>query len=90
VIVSLLLIAVMDIIQSVIGLLPDLPAMPTAVTSPITGFFGIISAPVAVLHFLYGDALFVAIVGLLLVLWNFEWLYHTAIWVWHKLPISSN
>lgn len=85
-----LITAVSGLILGIFSILPDLPDMPTEIVSASSWLVTTISGVTNLLSFLYGHALYVAIVGATISLFLFEHVYHLALWILRKLPISSN
>jgi len=84
----------LDLIVSLfVGLLSVIPALPAMPSEIIAGGDWLIDKVVdvnGIVRMFYGDVLFTIIIGSVVLLWQFENVYHLTMWVVRKLPISSN
>lgn len=76
------------LIQTILGILPNMPAIPTFVENITTSFIGILQYGVFWLYFLIGRPFTLAFIPLFILLVNFNWIYHSALWIIKKLPIG--
>jgi hypothetical protein len=69
--------------------LPTVAATPTSVIDGGTWITDQISAVVSVFNMVYGATLFSALILIILAIINFEWIYHTLMWVIKKIPMIN-
>lgn len=67
----------------------NLPAIPETITSGINQFLDLIFNNLTLLGFFIRPLTFQIAVPLLLVIINFERLYHLTMWILHKIPMLS-
>jgi hypothetical protein len=76
-------------VQSIFSILPTIPATPTAITSGAGWVTDQIVSIISILRMVYGSALLSAIVVILIAILNFEWIYHTSMWIIRKIPVLN-
>lgn len=81
--------AFIGIIKSLLGLLPNLPMLPDFIGSSIEGLFDLIFDNVQLLGFFISIPMIKVLVPLLILVENFDHIYHFVIWIIKKIPISS-
>ena len=89
-IIEFILNTVTNVIQSVLGILPDLPAMPAWITDYTDILVSIITAPLEIMAYILTPAILIFVLTTTLVVFNFEIVYHAVMWVVRKLPFSSH
>lgn len=80
--------AISTLIQTVFGILPDLPDMPVGITNALETVRDFILYGVSVLGSLLGWTFLLIVLPILIVLANFNWIYHLVLWILKKLPIG--
>lgn len=78
-----------SIVKSVFGILPTVPAIDSSISNAGTWITTNVSDLISVIHLIYGRTLFNVIMLTVLVLLNFEWVYHTILWIIKKIPIIN-
>lgn len=76
-------------VSAVLGVLPSLPAIPSAVSAGGAWTTDLVSSFVGVLRLIFTTELLAAIMVVLVALYAFEPLYHTALWALKKIPILN-
>ena len=89
-IVQFILSAIMSALKAILGVLPNIPPMPSFITDSAEYVADIIVGGVSSLVYIFTQELFAFIVLTVIVLMNFETIYRTTMWVIRKLPISSS
>jgi len=74
-----------SVITFILGLLPDLPDIPTEVQDAISGFTDIIGDVVGLISYLYTPTIFILVMTILIAVINFEVIYKLVLWVYHKI-----
>jgi len=69
--------------------LPDLPSMPTAISTASEWTIDQIAGVISFLSMLYTPVLLTAIVLVIIALFSFEFLYRQFLWVIKKIPIIN-
>lgn len=80
--------AISVLIQTVFGILPDLPAMPTGITNALDLVVDIVVFGTRYLRYYLGSTFFLVLVPVLVIYANFNWIYHLVMWILKKLPIG--
>jgi hypothetical protein len=80
---------VMSAVSALLSILPTLPAMDSGVVSAGSWVTTQVGAVIAVLNWIFTPSLMAAIVVIIVALFNFEWVYHSVMWIVHKIPIIS-
>jgi hypothetical protein len=81
--------AMVVFITAVLGILPNVPATPAGVTAGATWITDQITSVIAFLNLLYSPTLLAAILIIVVGMFNFEWIYHTALWIIRKIPMIN-
>lgn len=89
-IVQFILSGIMGALKAILGLLPNIPPMPSFVTTGAEYIADIIVGGVSILVYIFTQEIFAFIVLTVIVLINFETIYKTTMWVIRKIPISSS
>jgi len=87
-IISAIVTGFLELLKMIFGVLPTLPAMPSAVTDVSSWFITMTSNVSAILDYLYGHYLYLALIGATILLFQFENIYHLTMWIIRKLPIG--
>lgn len=82
--------AISTLIQTVFGVLPELPDMPTGITNALETATDFIIYGVRVISSMIGWEFMLIVMPILIILANFNWIYHLTIWILRKLPIGVN
>ena len=88
-ILSGLLSLVSYILDFVFDLLPDIPSLPVTVTSTIDTVLDLIFDHAGFIGFFLDLSLVRVLLPLVLVVANFEHIYHFALWILKKIPFSA-
>lgn len=83
-----LIATVFTILQYTLGIFPSLPAMPQAIIDAGAWVIATVGSGAQVLSTIYSPPLFAAILTSIIVLVQFEQLYHLTMWIIRKIPIS--
>jgi len=78
------------LLQSVLGILPDLPAVSTSISDAGDWIIDIVGSVMFVPFHLLGVSFTLAMFGALVLLIAFDQIYHTVMWILRKLPIGVN
>lgn len=70
-------------------ILPTLPPLPAEITTMMSYTIGIVNNVIPILHYMYGTALFNAILFLVVALWQIENIYAITMWVLRKIPFIN-
>lgn len=87
-IIEVLVNMVSILLQTVLGLLPNIPQFPTSLTTALDNFSLYLAKGVNYLVMIFGWPFLWACAGLLVVILAFEQIYHGVMWVITKLPIG--
>ena len=77
-------------LEAILFLLPDLPALPQSILTSIDNVTSTIFANVNLLGLFVRIDTIKTLVPLLIVVLNFEHIYHFSMWIVRKLPLSTN
>ncbi len=80
---------ILGIVKTILGILPNVPATPTAVSSGGQWIIDQIAAVTSVLSMVYTDTLLTAIIVVILAMYSFEWIYHSTLWLLRKIPMLN-
>lgn len=80
---------IMLAITALLSILPTLPAMDSGVVSAGAWVTTQVSNTISVLNWIFGSTLLAAIMVVVLALFNFEWVYHSIMWIVHKIPMIN-
>jgi len=72
----------------IFGLFPSIPAMPAEIVSGTTYFLNLIGGVVGVISYLVTPPIFIFAFTTIIVILNFEAVYHLAIFLLRKLPLG--
>lgn len=75
------------LLQFVFALLPDIPNFDVELLSSLTDYINLIFDNLGLLGFFFPISTFKIIIPLLIVVINFEHIYHFALWILKKIPI---
>lgn len=89
-ILELIMNAVLFLLKSVFGLLPNIPQLSTSLTQSIDKVFNVIFDNVGLLGLFVRISTIKWLVPLVIVVYNFEHIYHFVMWVIKKIPLSIN
>lgn len=76
------------IIKTLFSIIPDLPSLPDFVGSSIYGLFDLIFDNLQLLGFFISIDMIKVLVPLIILIENFDHIYHFIIWLIKKIPIS--
>jgi hypothetical protein len=76
-------------VKVVLGILPNVPATPSAIVDGGNWVTSTIGGVISVLSMLLTPALLAAVVLVIVGLINFQWIYHTVMWVVRKIPMVN-
>jgi len=88
-IVTLFIEAVAGLIILIASVLPDIPAMPTAISDIGTTLSTLIVSGWATIAGFLGIPFMIAMTVIIIGIMNFEHIYHLSMWVIRKLPIGA-
>lgn len=83
-----ILIAFVGIIKALFGLLPNMPMLPEFIGSSITALFDLVFDNVQLLGFFISISMIKVLVPCLILVENFDHIYHFVVWILKKIPIS--
>jgi len=68
-----------------LGLLPDIPDIPSEVEAGISTFIDLIGQTVGVIAYIYTPTILLLVFGILIAIINFDAIYKFVLWVLHKV-----
>lgn len=77
------------VIKGVFGILPNLPPMSETVTNAGDAIIGLIDQPIRFLKYIYGPILLNAIFATIIILFNFEKIFYSLMFIVKKLPFLN-
>ncbi len=80
--------AFLGIIKTLFSIIPDLPSLPDFVSTSIEGLFNLVFDNVQLLGFFISIDMIKVLVPCLILVENFDHIYHFIIWILKKIPIS--
>lgn len=86
-IISVFLTIVKTLLTTVLGVLPNLPAMPAPIITGGQYVMTMISSGVGFVKYLYGTALFNAVISLLVLLIAFDQIWNLVFFIIRKIPV---
>lgn len=78
------------ILNAILDVLDVLPNFPDSVVSALNDFFDLLFANLSLLWFFFPVSFGLHILGIVFLMANWKRIYHFILWVWHKVPISSD
>lgn len=79
--------AILATVTAIFTVLPSAPALPSAISTAGTWVVTQVSNSIAFLNMIYGTTLLAAIIVVAIGIFTFEWIYHTVMWIIHKVPL---
>lgn len=86
---TFLIISLMTIVAALISPVPNLPDIPSEISTAGDWVITQVEGVIGVLNLIYGHTLLVAIMGVTASLFLFSTAYHTIMWVLRKIPILN-
>lgn len=87
-IINIFLTAIMTIAQTLFDILPDLPDMPAGITNALDVLPDVIRFTSRLVVMFVGRTFYLVVLPLIILLINFNWIYHGTMWLIRKLPIG--
>lgn len=87
-ILELIMSAILTLLKLVFSLLPTIPNLSENITNSINSVFGVIFDNVGLLGLFVRISTIKWMVPLVIVVYNFEHIYHFIMWVIKKIPLS--
>ena len=81
--------AVFGVITTILGVLPNAPATPPEVSAAGAWITTQVTNVIGILNMLYGTALLSAIMLVIIAMFNWEWIYHSTMWLVRKIPVVN-
>lgn len=79
------------VFEALLDILDVLPNLPGTVISSVDSFFNLVLSNLDLLYFVFPCVDYaLSLLGIVFILSNWRRLYHMIMWVWHKVPISSD
>lgn len=88
-IISLLLASITGLINLVFGILPDIPPIPSELTSVVSNFFDLLFDNAGLVSFFLPMNVVKIALPIAIVIINFEHIYSLLLWVIKKIPALS-
>lgn len=88
-IINFIVDSMLSVLKLIFGILPNVPAIPTAISDGGTWITDQISSVIGVLNMVYGQTLMAAIMVVVIAMFSFDWVYHTAMWIIRKIPVIN-
>lgn len=80
--------AVLNLLRTIFAILPDIPQFPETIMNSLNTVFDTIFNNLDLLGLFVRIDTIKTLVPLLIIVINFEHIYHFAMWVIHKLPLN--
>jgi len=80
--------AISTLIQTVFGILPDLPDMPAGIVTALETVTDILIFGTRFIAYYVGSTFLLVLLPILIIYANFNWIYHLVFWIIKKLPIG--
>lgn len=77
------------VIEGIVNLFPSIPAISADVTGATTWLLNLISSGVYYVQQIVSVPLYDAILGIIVAIWGFEYIYHPIMWALKKIPILN-
>ena len=87
-ILELIMTAILSLLKGVFSLLPNIPQLSQSLTDSINRVFNVIFQNVGLLGLFVRISTIKWLVPLVIVVYNFEHIYHFVMWVIKKIPLS--
>lgn len=84
-----LLSLISSFINGLFSLLPDIPSMPSAVTTPIESIIDLIFDNAGIIGIFVSIDLIKVLVPLIIIVINFDEIYRVIVWIVKKIPILN-
>lgn len=88
-IISLLLVTITGLINLIFGILPDIPQIPTELSSLVDSFFDLIFDNSGLVGFFVPISTIKIALPIAIVIINFEHIYSLVMWVVKKIPMLN-
>lgn len=89
-ILELIISAITNVLKIVLAVLPNLPQLPNSITTSISRVMSVIFDNVGLLGIFVRISTIKLLVPLVILVVNFEHIYHFIMWIIKKLPLSIN
>lgn len=89
-ILELIITAITNVLKIVLAVLPNLPQLPNSITTSISRVMSVIFDNVGLLGIFVRISTIKLLVPLVILVVNFEHIYHFIMWIIKKLPLSIN
>lgn len=87
-ILELIITAITFVLKTVLGILPNIPQLPNSIMTSLNNVFTTIFNNVGLLGMFVRISTIKLLVPLVIVVVNFEHIYHFVLWIIKKLPLS--
>lgn len=87
-IINIFLTAIMTIAQALFDILPELPDIPVGITNALDTIPELVRFTSRLVVMFVGRTFYLVVIPLIIVLINFNWIYHGTMWLIRKLPIG--
>lgn len=77
------------VVNGMLSLLPQIPAMPTAITNGATWITDTIGNGIDILSYIYGSGLLSALIIIFVAIMAFDFYYGTLLWIVKKIPFTN-
>lgn len=88
-VVTFIIHSMLSLIQTVLGVLPNVPATPQAVIDGGTWIVNQVAGVVSLLNVIFSSTLMTATIVIVVAMFTFEWIYHTVMWIVRKIPMIN-
>jgi hypothetical protein len=88
-IIEFLLSVTMSFLTTVLDVIPNLPSIPVEISSAGTWVITQTGSVSGLFAYIYGAALYIAILAVIVAILNFEHLYHATMWAIRKIPMIN-
>jgi hypothetical protein len=86
---TILVIGMLELVKLILGILPDAPATPSAVTSGGSWVTDQVGSVISVLNYVFTPALMTAVMVVVVAMFTWEYIYAAAMWLIRKIPMIN-
>lgn len=78
------------ILSAILNVLDILPNFPEGVITALDDYLDLVFSNLSILPFFFPVSFGLSILSIVFVMSNWKRIYHFILWVWHKVPLSSD
>jgi len=80
---------ILSVVETIMSIFPTLPPIDSSIVTAGNWIVTTVGEGAAFASFVYGSTLLAALVGVAIVVWAFEPIYHVVMWVIKKIPFLN-